>query len=171
MAERRKPAQRVPDTSCPEPRAGTRGDRKELASPSMDPVCFRHTQADNNALTCPLWYKNAAISKTEIAFPFSLPFACLIRAVGRLSVCRGFAGRGGTPAPQIGAVLHRKAGGKREIPSCQEPWKRRWVLANVHLPHPHSRSLWSPQRSLSISHCSFLFRKYQLGCPVLREQG
>lgn len=58
--------------------------------------------------------------------------------------------------------LPRKAGGKREIPSCTEPCKWRRVLAGSQRPRP--------QPLVSKGHvpeAAALFWKCQLGCPVL----
>lgn len=108
-----------------------------------NPVCIGHTQADNDGPMCPLWYKNAAISKTEIAFPFSLPFACLIRAVGRLSllgVCRV----GRDACSHLGAVCaERQAGSEKFLPgSSTGSWPTPTLLARIPtlfgLPKGHS---------------------------------
>lgn len=58
--------------------------------------------------------------------------------------------------------LPRKAGGKREIPSCTEPCKWRRVLAGSQRPRP--------QPLVSKGHgpeAAALFWKCQLGCPAL----
>lgn len=129
LAEWQKPAQHIPDIRHPEPRAGTGEDGKALERHSTHLVCFPHTQAGIDGPTCPLRYKNAAISKTEKAFSFPLPFASLVRAVGRLS--------DGRERSKIGAVrMERQEGSEKFLParspgSSAGSWPTPTLLARI----------------------------------------
>ena len=132
-AERPSPAQHIPDVSCPKPRAGTGQDGKELESRSTQPACFgTHMQITTGPRVLCGMKKLLSVKQKE-RFLSLYPSPALSGQWGGPRFAVGLQGGKRPLLPNLGC-LHGKAGGKQEIPSCQEPGKRRWVLANIHPP-------------------------------------
>lgn len=129
--------------------------RRACAPPAIQKCCYQENRKSVSSL-CTL----------RLSYQGGWEALALLR-VGRGGLC---AGRWDARSHIRAACTERQEGSEKFLParrpgSSAGPWPASTP------PRPHPCSLWSPQRSLSASHCSFLFRKYQLGCPVLCEQG
>lgn len=126
-----KAAQHIPDTP--------RRIRRSRSHISKVPLLSAHRQA-TTGLCSPCDTEVLLSGKQEEHFLSLYPSPVLSGRRGGSRFAAGGEGRAvcrkmGRPLPCSGC-LHRKAGGKREIPSCQEAWKQHWALASTHPSSP-----------------------------------
>lgn len=161
-----KAAQHIPDTP--------RRIRRSRSHVSKVPLLSAHRQA-TTGLCSPVTQKCcyqenrksiSSLSTLRLSYQGGVEALALLRE-GRGGLCTG---RWDARSHVRAVCTERQEGSEKFLParrpgSSTGPWPAPTP------PHPHPCSLWSPQRSLSATHCGFLFRKYQLGCPVLCAQG
>lgn len=142
-----KAAQHIPDDT-------PRRIRRSQSHVSKVPLLSAHTGDDGPVL--PRDTEVLLSGKQEEHFLPLYPSPVLSGRRGGSRFAAGGEGRAvhrkmGRPLPCSGC-LHGKAGGKREIPSCQEAWKQHWALASIHPSSPPSLlPLVSPKVTLRYS--------------------